>query len=153
MEWQYWQHVAQFPHVNILHANSLHRVADDLRYLIISRCSYHKDICHIDRLAEQTISPSSRIPFSHEKLVTMLDLVEGIVCRVPFNLTISYIHYSVASPAPNWTSSSNVFVVGMICTLFAHWILSLMFSLSAQIAAELSMFPIFIFADLLLKYC
>ncbi len=117
LEQQYWHHVTLFHHVNTLHANSLHEAADDLRYLITSSRSCHKDIFHADKLVERTIYPSTTIPFSHEKLATMLDLVDGIKCNIPSDLLISSLNYILASAMLNWVSSSNVFIMGMIYVL------------------------------------
>ncbi len=72
----------------------MHEVADDLRCLITSSVSYHRDIFHAKKLVEQTIPPSTGIPYSHEKLVTMLNQVEGIKCNVLSELLISSLYFS-----------------------------------------------------------
>ncbi len=33
MEWQYWQHIALFPHIITLHMDTVHEAVDDLRCL------------------------------------------------------------------------------------------------------------------------
>ncbi len=71
-----------------MHADSLQEVAGDLRCLITSSCLCYKDILHANKLLEQTISPLYKIPYSHDKLVTMLNLVEGINCSILSDLLI-----------------------------------------------------------------
>ncbi len=151
MEWQYWQHVAKFPHVNVVHVDSLHDVAGDLRYLITSSYSYCKDMFYADNLVEQTISLSTKIPFSHEKLVIMLDLVEGIKSGIHFGLLISSLNHILASTKSNWVSSNNVIVIGRIFSLLINGLFSLMALCQHKSLFRLVSFPSCLFGLLSLN--
>lgn len=80
MDWQFWKHVALFPHVNNIHEDVWHQVADDMRYLIMGIYSFQSR-CHTDRVLGKCMFTASVFPLGHDKLATMMGLVEGIRCK------------------------------------------------------------------------
>lgn len=91
---------------------------DDLRCLITGSYQYYKDVLCSEHAVGQCMFPSTVIPFSNKKLVTMLNVVESIRCIIASNLSMSPLNYILASTRSNCVSSKNMFGIGIACFLF-----------------------------------